>query len=354
MATYKDLQTKLTLRFVNVEDVQATQRALIEVTPSGAEVELPRGEKGEKGDPGAPGPQVWWTGLITDPSELPGDLKATDRGVAYVDTNSKSMWIWDANDWMEIPDFVGLRGEPGETATIQVGSVVTGEEASVSVDAASSTDSVTVLDFVLPPGPRGIQGDKGDPGDQGPLSSADDVDVVTTPPTTGDALTWDGSVWVPRQATAPVGPFALSANDFSVANVNLIQSGGWSSQIIATMTVPALPFDWRPLVIGGRVEMETPLGYQVDVEVRVGNAQQGDIVGYGRGHELQRWHDATIIQPEYSQAVTPGSSYGVVKANTATSIYVVLVKAGGTIGAWRSGRKNNGLVIMAQPVNTGY
>lgn len=354
MATYKDLQTSLTLRWTDVEDVQATQRALIEVTPAGASLELPRGARGEKGDPGTPGPQVWWTGLITDPSELPGDLKATDRGVAYVDTNSKSMWIWDANDWMEIPDFVGLRGEPGETATIQVGSVVTGEEASVSVDAAASTDSVTVLDFVLPPGPRGIQGDKGDPGDQGPLSSADDVDVETTPPTTGDALTWDGSVWVPRQATAPVGPFALSANDFSVADVNLIQSGSWSSQIIATMTVPALPFDWRPLVIGGRVEMETPLAYQVDVEVRVGNAQQGDIVGYGRGHEFQQWHDATIIQPEYSQAVTPGSSYGVVKANTATSIYVVLVKAGGTIGAWRSGRKNNGLVIMAQPVNTGY
>jgi len=354
MATYKDLQTKLTLRFVDVEDVQATQRALIEVTPSGAEVELPRGEKGEKGDPGAPGPQVFWTGLITDPAELPGDLKATDRGCIWVDTNSRSGYVWDGSDYFELPELVGLRGEPGETATIQVGSVVTGEEASVSVDAAASTDSVTVLDFVLPPGPRGIQGAKGDPGDQGPLSSADDVDVVTTPPTTGDALTWDGSVWVPRQATAPVGPFALSANDFSVADVNLIQSGGWSWQIVATMTVPALPFDWRPLVIGGRVEMETPLGYQVDVEVRVGNAQQGDIVGYGRGHELQRWHDATVIQPEYSQAVTPGSSYGVVKANTATSIYVVLVKAGGTIGAWRSGRKNNGLVVMAQPVNTGY
>ena len=158
MAIYKDLQTKLTLRWTDVDDVMATQRALIEVTPSGAEVELPRGEKGEKGDPGAPGPQVWWTGLITDPSELPGDLTGTDRGAAYVDTNSKSLWIFDGADFFEIPDFVGLRGEPGETATIQVGSVVTGEEASVTVDTAASTDSVTVLDFTLPPGPRGIQG----------------------------------------------------------------------------------------------------------------------------------------------------------------------------------------------------
>ena len=77
MATYKDLQTSLTLRWTDVEDYLATQRALIEVTPAGASLELPRGEKGEKGDPGTPGPQVWWTGLITDPSELPGDLTGT-------------------------------------------------------------------------------------------------------------------------------------------------------------------------------------------------------------------------------------------------------------------------------------
>jgi len=352
MATFRDLTTSLTLRWVDVEDASATQRALIEVTPAGASLELPRGKKGDPGAPGAPGPQVWWTGLITDPAQLPGDLTGVDRGCAWVDTNSKSMWIWDGSDFFEVPNFVGLRGEPGETATVQVGTVNTGE-ASVSVNTAASTDSVTVLDFTLPPGPRGMPGDKGDPGDIGPLGSADDVDL-TVPPTSGDALTWNGSVWVPRQSTAPVGPFALSASDFSVADVNLIQSGSWSSQIVATMTVPALPFDWRPVIVGGRVEMETPLGYQVDVEVRVGNAQQGDIVGYDRGKEFQRWYDATIIGPSYSQTVTPGSSYGVVKANTATSIYVVLVKAGGTVGAWKSGRKNAGLVVMAQPVNGGY
>ena len=352
MATYKDLTTQLRLVWTDVEDVMATQRALIEVTPAGANLELPRGKRGEKGEPGTPGPQVWWTGLITDPSELPHDLTAKDRGCAWADTNSKAVHIWDGSAYFTIPDFIGLRGEPGETATIQVGSVNTGEEASVSVNQAASTDVVTVLDFVLPPGPRGIQGEKGETGDQGPLSSADDVDL-SEPPNVGDALVWDGQVWRPGSAQSAVGPWALSPNDFQVADVSLIQSGSWSSQVIATMTIPGLPFDWRPLVVGGRVEMETPLGYQVDVEVRVGNAQQGDVVGYGRGKEFQRWYDATVIQPQYSQSITPGSSYGVVKANTATSIYVVLKKAGGTVGAWKSGRKDNSLVVMAQPVTEG-
>lgn len=353
MATFKDLTTSLTLRWVDTEDVMATQRALIEVTPAGANLELPRGAKGEKGKPGTPGPQVWWTGLITSPSELPGDLTGVDRGLAWVDTNSRSVWIWDGADYFEIPDFVGVQGEPGEMVTVQVGSVINGSEPKVEVNTAASTDSVVVLDFELPQGPRGIQGEKGDSGDMGPLSSADDVDL-TTPPAVGDSLIWNGAAWAPGSSLAPIGPWALGPNDFSVADVNLIQSGTWSSQILATMTIPGLPFDYRPVVIGGSVEMETPLGYQVDIEVRVGNAQQGDIIGYGRGKPLQRWEDATEIHASWPQAVTPGSSYGVVKANTATTIYVVAKKAGGTIGAWKSGRKDNSLTVMCQPTNGVY
>ncbi|WP_130841724.1 phage tail protein [Corynebacterium neomassiliense] len=353
MATLKDLTTSLKLEFVDLEDVQATQRALIQVTPAGASLELPRGKKGEPGKDGAPGPQVWWTGLITDPSELPGDLTAVDRGCAWADTVSKSVWIWDGEDFFEIPDFIGLRGEPGETATVQVGEVVNGSEAKVTVNEAASTDTVTVLDFELPQGPRGIQGEKGESGDMGPLGSADDVDLSVAP-NVGDSLVWDGAVWRPGSTLSPVGPWALGPNDFSVANVNLIQSGSWASQVVATMTVPALPFDWRPIVVGGLVELETPLGYRVDVEVRVGNAQQGDVIGYGRGKPLQRWEDPTVIQPSWAQTVTPSSAYGVVKANTATTIYVVLVKADGTIGAWKSGRENCGLTIMAQPTNGGF
>lgn len=52
----------------------------------------------------------------------------------------------------------GEKGEQGDTATIQIGNVTKGEEASVI---NSGTSSVGVFDFVLPKGDRGLQGVSG-------------------------------------------------------------------------------------------------------------------------------------------------------------------------------------------------
>lgn len=351
-ATYKDLTTQLRLRWVDVEDVRATQHAVIEVTPEAAYLELPRGKKGDKGDKGDPGPGFWFRSLITDKSQLPRDLQDVDRGAAFPDTNSKSLWVWDGAQYFEIPNFIGLRGEPGVTPRVQIGKVEPGGQASVSVNQAASTDGTFVLDFVLPQGPRGPQGEQGDVGTASNVSSSPDVDL-THEPQPGEALTWNGLKWAPRTVLSPVGPFTLGPNDFTAIDVPLIGSGNVSEKLVASLTIPGQPFDWRPLVVSGLVKVETPIGVQYDAEVRVGNAQKGDIVGYGVGRVFQRWDDPTIIRPHYPQAVSPGSTYGVVKANTATTLYVVLKKHVGTIGAWKTDREWSNLVVMAQPVIQG-
>jgi hypothetical protein len=347
--TYSDLTTQLRLQWVDTENVMATQRAIIEVTPDTAYLELPRGKRGEKGDKGDPGAQLWWRYLVTDRSELPSNLTLADEGAAFPDVGSRSLWIWDGETYLEVPEFIGMRGEKGETPRIRIGEVRAGDTASVIVDQGASTEDLVVLDFTLPRGPRGGQGDKGDQGDGSAISDAPDVDL-SQPPSPGEALVWNGTMWAPRAVLAPVGPFALGPSDFSVVNVGLIESANWSSAIVASMTVPGLPFDWRPMVQGGLFKAETPLNYQVDVEVRVGNAQQGDVVGYGVGKTLQRWDDPTLIRPFFPQTITPGSAYGVVEANTATTIYVVAKKAHGGVGAWKSDREWSSLVVMAQPV----
>ena len=347
--TFKDLTTQLRLRWIDAEDVMATQRALIEVTPDSAYLELPRGRRGEKGETGDPGPGLWFRNLITSPAELPSDLELVDAGAAYPDVNSRSLWVWDGTSYLEIPDFIGLQGEKGETPRIEVGEVRPGGAASVIVNQAASTEDLTVLDFTLPQGPRGPEGEKGDQGDGSAVSDAPDVDL-SEPPSPGEALVWNGVSWAPRTVLSPVGPFAIGPSDFNVIDVNLLESTGWQSGILAQMTVPGLPFDWRPMIAGGLVKAETPLGVQIDAEVRVGNAQQGDVIGYGVGKTLQRWDDPTIIRPFFPQTVTPGAAYGVVSANTATTIYIVLKKVMGTIGAWRTDRQWNSLVVMAQPV----
>ena len=350
--TYGDLTRQLRLRWVDIEDVRATQHALIEVTPDAAYLELPRGRKGEKGEKGDPGPRPMWRAVVTSRSELPRNLKDVDAGAAYADTGSRSLWIWSGEDWFEVPGFIGMPGEPGKIPQIQVGKVVPGGDARVSVNQTATTEDVVVLDFQLPQGPRGPQGEQGAEGNASNVSASPDVDV-SQPPQPGEALTWNGHKWAPRSVLSPVGPWALGPSDFTPVNQRLIGSGDVSEKLVATLTIPGQPFDWRPMITGGMVKIETAIGVQYDVEVRVGNAQRGDIVGYGVGYPMQRKEFPTVIRPFFPQSVSPGSSYGVVKANTATTIYVVLKKVKGTIGAWWTDREYSSLVVMAQPVVRG-
>ena len=62
----------------------------------------------------------------------------------------------------------GPQGPAGQAATIQIGSVTSGDAPAVT---NSGTETAAVLDFVLqqgPAGPQGLQGEKGEQGPQGP------------------------------------------------------------------------------------------------------------------------------------------------------------------------------------------
>lgn len=63
----------------------------------------------------------------------------------------------------------GPQGPAGQAATIQIGSVTSGDAPAVT---NSGTGTDAVLDFVLQQGPAGPQGPKGDPGTQGPQGPA--------------------------------------------------------------------------------------------------------------------------------------------------------------------------------------
>ena len=55
----------------------------------------------------------------------------------------------------------GLKGDPGEAATIQVGTVTASEPGSTPQVTNSGTEQDAVLNFVLPRGPQGPKGDDG-------------------------------------------------------------------------------------------------------------------------------------------------------------------------------------------------
>ena len=65
----------------------------------------------------------------------------------------------------------GPQGPAGQAATIQIGSVTSGDAPAVT---NSGTETEAVLDFVLQQGPQGPQGPKGDTGEQGPAGAKGD------------------------------------------------------------------------------------------------------------------------------------------------------------------------------------
>ena len=120
----------------------------------------------------------------------------------------------------------GLKGDPGQAATVEVGTVTASEPGSAPSVTNAGTEQAAVLDFVLP---RGEQGPKGADGAAGKDGKEQIVFAgASSFPTTGDPAmlyvdntvspaviyTWDGSSYV--QASADIGTvMAMLATPFS-------------------------------------------------------------------------------------------------------------------------------------------
>lgn len=89
----------------------------------------------------------------------------------------------------------GSSGEAGTAATIEIGTVTTGEAGSSASVTNSGTASAAVFDFVIP---RGDKGEKGDTGPQGPQGEK------------GDTGTWDGTIPDHQHAVSDILNFPTS------------------------------------------------------------------------------------------------------------------------------------------------
>lgn len=94
----------------------------------------------------------------------------------------------------------GSSGEAGTAATIEVGTVTTGEAGSSASVTNSGTTSAAVFDFVIPRGDKGEKGDTGPQGPQGPRGpqgpQGEKGDTGPQGPRgeKGDTGTWDGAI----------------------------------------------------------------------------------------------------------------------------------------------------------------
>ena len=134
---------------------------------------IPKGPKGDKGDTGNTGPQgetgaAGSAATIAVGSVTTGE-PGTDASVSNIGTSSAAVFNFtiprgekgakgDKGD-------TGAAGSSGSAATIQVGTVTTGEAGSQVSIVNSGTEYAAILDFTIP---RGSKGDIGAQGPQGP------------------------------------------------------------------------------------------------------------------------------------------------------------------------------------------
>lgn len=119
-------------------------------TPSGVEELLLGGGAG-----GGPGGAVISPTPPTNP----------DRGTFWFDETSGQTFVWTGAQWVIVvnaePGPPGQQGIPGEAATLELGTVTTGEPGSPAEIIERGTPQARIFDFTLPRGERGAQGNPG-------------------------------------------------------------------------------------------------------------------------------------------------------------------------------------------------
>lgn len=140
----------------------------------------PQGPQGEKGDAGT-GLDI--LGTYDNLEALQSAVAQPQQGNMYnVGTTAPyTVYMWDTTnggEWISQGQLQGAQGPEGPqgpqgpAATMQVGSVTTGEEGTQASVTNSGTSTAAVLDFVIPRGNTGPQGPAGPQGPEGPQGPA--------------------------------------------------------------------------------------------------------------------------------------------------------------------------------------
>uniref|UniRef100_UPI003F490845 hypothetical protein n=1 Tax=Nocardia suismassiliense TaxID=2077092 RepID=UPI003F490845 len=314
------------------DDIQVTMRPVsdtiglpytvnpLQVADREALIEIREGPPGPAGVQGLPAWPWQWMGDAATPATLDAlNLTTADAGKAWRVVSLGAVYYWTGLEFVPNYEAFGAPGHQG-TPNALTGSGVVGATGSAAAAQITGTSPGQHLEITFP---QGIQGDPGDPGAAGRIQDAADVLIDATHPLGQDfVLAWDTTLNKFRPVPNPrnAGPWAIAAGQFTGgSNINT------TPKVVATMTIPAQPTAWRPIVEGGLVVLSHvhQIGQsRMDVEVRVGSID-GDLVGYGHG--LAAANDNRVsIGSRFAFPMTPTVNFGVVAANTTTTLYVLV------------------------------
>lgn len=238
------IRPRVTISSVDDLDAPPLLQAKFDLTPSDGAKALPVGDRGPQGPQGEPGLPIRFQGHVTTDDAIPDEsiLGPYDEGKAWANTTTGSIWLWDGDSFMEIPDGLGVPGPPGPAGSIAMGTTETSPTGGVADVEIAGSPLARTLNLVLP---RGFKGPPGDVGPSGPIRQAVDYSNAVAPKA-GDILEWDAVMgkWKPVTAKRIVGPWTLIDSDFSAAST----SG--SSLVVASLPIPELTYKYRLWVTG--------------------------------------------------------------------------------------------------------
>jgi hypothetical protein len=331
-------------------ETPAMQVATMEAVGQDAVIALDalKGDKGDQGDP-AEIIHMVYDADIDSPSDLPTasaanawDRPLTSDDVGFTFWVGNLVYMWTGDHYITKP--MGSPGQTGATPDITFTVEAADPEAEPTVE-ESGTVNNPVLKFKMPTviGPEGPAA---------AISLASDYDDSQLPDF-GQVLTWtdmgDGDgLWKPSDFAAK-HPRMYSVPEAAFTDF----SGLAQRHTILAYTMEAQDYDYVPWVTGHikafGVELDAdPL--TIGVEVRLGDATSGQLIGRGFGNNSKWSH----ITPHFSSsddtttAVAPDNGVALVPAGQTATINVNLYNDG-LLGAYIFHNTGAQLTILTVP-----
>lgn len=345
MATVYDADVTVIVRAVpdtvglphTVNPIELADRQLL--------VEIRQGPAGPAGAQGGPAWPWTWMGDIADFAALQSLNPGTsDARKAWRVVAEQAIYLWTGMDWIRFAAAFQAPGHQGPP-TVLVGAAVAGATGSNASAQITGTAPNQVLEITFP---RGITGPTGDPGDPGPIADAEDVGDISGI-RQDFVLAWNASAAEFRPIPAPRlgGPWAIAGNQFTGGS-NLSQS----PKTLATMNVPAQPIAWRPIILAGNIGIQNHVSSfdesRVNIEIRIGGLD-GELIGYGVSASLAN-NSMVMLHPRWEYPIAPGSTVGIIPANTTATLYVIAKRVFGSAN-YSVQTANAQLIVMAQPLH---
>ncbi|MEU8895494.1 hypothetical protein AB0C65_06530 [Nocardia sp. NPDC048505] len=290
-------------------------------------------------------------GEINGPGARPTGLGPDDRGQWWHRLDDHGMDVWTGSGWMHSPNTVGPQGPIAAGNSITVTGTAHRADLTEAGVEFSGSDAAQRLSVTVPAGQRGP---KGPAGTSGAINSSEDFDTTGTL-TQGAVFAYNPGIrkFRPQAAPGGTGPWSWSGNDFKSAADPVAAD----KLIAGTFTIPAQPFDWRPVVHGHLyLFSEANDAQYAAVTVRLLHSEGVVVAHYRSG-----WSGGWIFGPisplygdsESVKTLSPSSTYASVPAGQSANLVVVVERQGvasTSVGKINYSTAMASLVAFAQPL----